>query len=227
MSIATPDSPPSDNARQCRPREPWTSLFLYRLFKWSCVSPMLFWYCRGRVHGFRNIPRSGPFIAVSNHASDFDPPFLATAVGRPVAFMAKEELFEVPGLGRAIRWYGAYPVKRGTSDRKALRMAMEQLENGWGAGLFLDGTRTPDGRIVDPKLGAVWLAAKMQVPLIPVSLWGTHAITPKGQIRPRAVPVTIRIGELIPPPASTDRALLEAVTQQCTAVIHSMLEMGR
>jgi 1-acyl-sn-glycerol-3-phosphate acyltransferase len=210
-----------------RDREPLISLWLYHLFKWSVVSPLLHVYFRGRIYGAEQVPSQGPFIAVANHASDFDPPLLSNCVGRPVSFMAKEELFRVPVLAPAIRLYGAYPVKRGSADRSAIRAALTQLDQGWGVGVFLEGTRTPDGRIPRPKLGAALIAAKAQVPLLPVSLWGTHRISVKGHPLPRSVPVTVRIGELIPPPAAGDRAALEAVTQRCTDAIHALHDLGR
>ncbi len=210
-----------------RDREPPISLMLYHLFKWSVVSPVLHTYFRGRIYGVERVPRQGPLLVVSNHASDFDPPMLSNCVGRPVSFMAKEELFRVPLLGPAIQLYGAYPVKRGTADRSAIRAALTQLELGWAVGVFLQGTRTKDGHIPDPKLGAALIAAKAQVPLLPVSLWGTHRILPKGSKFPRPVPVTVRIGEPLPPPTSSDRATLEATTQHCTAVIHDLHQLGR
>lgn len=208
-------------------REPPVSLALYRLFKWSAVAPMLRFYFRGRVYGIENVPKRGGVVIVANHASDFDPPLLASSVRRPVAYMAKEELFRVPLLGRAIRLYGAYPVKRGSPDRSAIRAALSQLEAGWAVGVFPSGTRTPDGRIPVPKLGAAMIAAKAQVPLLPVSLWGTEQIIPKGSTLPRAVPVTIRIGDLIPAPTSTEREELERITQQCIDKIHALHDLGR
>jgi 1-acyl-sn-glycerol-3-phosphate acyltransferase len=209
-----------------RQREPMISLALYHLFKWSVVSPVLHGYFRGRIHGANRVPQQGPLIVVSNHASDFDPPILSACVRRPVAYMAKEELFRVPVLGTAIQLYGAYPVKRGSADRSALRSASTYLEKNWAVGVFLTGTRTADGRVDNPKLGAAWLAAKLQAPLLPVSLWGTEQIF-KGSKWPRAVPLTIRIGDVIAPPATGDRADLEAVTQQCADAIHGLLDLGR
>jgi 1-acyl-sn-glycerol-3-phosphate acyltransferase len=210
-----------------RNREPAVSLFLYHLFKWSIVSPMLHSYFHGRIYGQENVPQHQPLIVVSNHASDFDPPILSCCVRRPVSYMAKEELFQVPVLSPAIRLYGAYPVKRGSPDRSAMRSALSQLEAGWAVGIFLQGTRTPDSRIPDPKLGAAMIAAKAQVPLLPVSLWGTQAIFRKGSSIPRPVPITVRIGAPIAPPSSKDRTALEAVTQQCVAAIHAMHDLGR
>ena len=52
----------------------------------------------------------GPLVVASNHGSHLDPPLLGHALGRPVAFMAKAELFSIPLLGRLIRACGAYPV---------------------------------------------------------------------------------------------------------------------
>ncbi len=210
-----------------RDREPPINLLLYRLFKFSVVAPMLRLYFRGRVHGADRVPMTGKLIVVANHASDFDPPLLSSALGRPVSYMAKEELFRVPLLRQAIQLYGAYPVKRGSADRSAIREALKQLDQGWAVGIFLQGTRTVDGRIPSPKIGAALIAAKAQAPLLPVSLWGTHRILTPGLRWPRPIPLTIRIGEPIPPPASNDRQQLEAVTAQCAEVIHGLHNLGR
>lgn len=219
--------PRRSQSQLLRYREPPASLVLYHLFKWSVVSPMLHLYFRGRIYGAANVPQRGSLIVVANHASDFDPPILSNCVGRPVSYMAKEELFRVPVLSRAIRLYGAYPVKRGSADRSAIRAALQQLEQGWAVGVFLQGTRTVDARIPSPKLGAAMLAAKAQVPLLPVSLWGTQHIIPKKAKFPRPVPVTVRIGEPILPPTSSTREELEAVTAQCVAAIHALHDLGR
>ncbi len=209
-------------------REPWASLTLYRGLKWSIVRPLLSTFFQGRVYGQENVPLTGPAIVVSNHGSYFDPPFLSSAMGRPVAFMAKEELFEVPLLGSAIRLYGAYPVKRGSGDRGALRAAIAALQGGWLVGIFLEGTRTANGRVNQPKLGAAMIAAKAQVPLIPVGLCGVEQIFSAGSKFPRSVPLTIRIGPaLSPPPQSSRREALDAVTADCQERINALLDLDR
>lgn len=188
---------------------------------------MLHLYFRGRIYGAEKVPRDGPLVVVSNHASDFDPPILSNCMRRPVAFMAKEELFRVPVLKDAIRLYGAYPVKRGSADRSAMRSALTYLNEGWATGVFLQGTRTPDARITDPKLGAALIAAKVKAPLLPVSLWGTQAILKKGSTVPKPVPVTVRVGDAIDPPSSTNRQELERVTDYCAEAINVMHDLGR
>lgn len=210
-----------------REREPLISLALYHAFKWSVVSPMLHAYFGGKIYGVENVPQTGGLVIISNHASYFDPPIVSNCVCRPVAYMAKEELFKIPVLAQAIKLYGAYPVSRGTADRGAIRYALEYLENGWAVGVFLEGTRTSDGRIHDPKRGAALLAAKAKVPLLPVSLWGSEKIVQPGTPIPRKVPLTIRIGKLIATPSSTSKEELEAVTRQCAEAINRLHDLGR
>lgn len=208
-------------------REPLASLVLYHLFKWTLVNPLLSVYFRGRIHGVENVPHRGAFVLVSNHASYFDPLLLSSAVRRPVAYMAKEELFQVPLLSQGMRLYGAYPVKRGKGDLSAIRAALDALKQGWATGIFLGGTRTPNALITAPKLGATLIAAKAKVPLLPVSLWGTEKILVKGSYYPHPVPVTIRVGELLAPPESTKREELERITENLAAAIARLYSLGR
>ncbi len=208
-------------------RESFASWTSYHLLKWSVVSPLLHTYFRINIHGADHVPQSGGVIAVSNHASYFDPPILSNCVGRPVAFMAKEELFKIPVLKQGIKLYGAYPVKRSSGDRTALCAALAALDSGWVAAVFLQGTRSADAKVSDPKLGAAWIAAKAQVPLLPVSIWGTEKILNKGSSFPKPVALTVRIGEVIAPPASSKKEDLKIVTSKCASVINSLHDLGR
>ena len=208
-------------------REPFASWASYHLLKWLLVSPALHIYFRVKIYGAEKVPQSGGLIVVSNHASYFDPPLLSNCVRRPVAFMAKEELFETPGLKQAIKLYGAYPVKRSIGDRAALRAATKAIESGWIAAVFLQGTRSADAKITDPKLGAAWIAAKTQVPLLPISLWGTEKVISKDFPFLKPVPITVRVGNIIAPPASTKKEDLQAVTERCATAINSLHDLGR
>lgn len=209
-------------------REPWPNLIPYHLFKWLCVSPVLHTLYRGRIYGAEHVPHTQPLIVVSNHASNFDPPIVSNCVARPVAFMAKAELFKVPLLKQAIQLYGAYPVQRGRLDRQALEIAKHRLERGWAIGIFLSGTRSRDGRIHQAHQGAALLSATTQVPLLPVALWGTERIQPPGQRLPSlSCPVTVRIGSPIAPAPASDRETLANTTQACVEAIHTLLDQGR
>lgn len=207
-------------------REPFSSLVLYHLLKWSIISPIFHTYFRGRIYGAEKIPQSGSYIIVSNHASNLDPPILGIAVRRPISFMTKEELFDVPVLKQIITLYGGYPVKRDATDIAAIRSAIKFLDRGWLAGIFLEGTRTPNGKINEPKLGAALIAAKTKSPLIPASIWGTDKISSNSNIlQPTAI--AIRFGEIIPPPQSKKKADLQAVTDYCAKTINEMHSLGR
>jgi 1-acyl-sn-glycerol-3-phosphate acyltransferase len=204
---------------------PSNSVF-YHLVKWLIVNPFLYTYFRGQVYGIEKIPQSGSYIVVCNHASNLDPPILGAVISRPTSFMAKEELFRVPLLKTAIALCGAYPVKRDGGDLAAIKSAIESIDRGWLSGIFLGGTRTNDGKINDPKLGAALIAAKTQTPLIPASIWGTQ----KSQKSPNIwlpTPITIRFGDIISPPQSSKKKDLETVTEQCTKAINEMHAMGR
>jgi 1-acyl-sn-glycerol-3-phosphate acyltransferase len=198
----------------------------YQLISWLVVWPLYRLLFRGRTAGGANVPMEGALVVVANHGSHLDPPLLGHALGRPVAFMAKAELFRVPLLGRLIRSCGAYPVSRGAGDRQAIRTASERLAEGWATGVFLDGTRQADGRVNTPQAGAALLAARAGVPLLPVAIVNSHrALGPNGA-RLRLVPVHLRIGTPIPPPASRRREDLDAVTRAAQEQINALLDQG-
>ncbi|MGB0564488.1 MAG: lysophospholipid acyltransferase family protein [Spirulinaceae cyanobacterium] len=206
-------------------REPPLNRIWYHLLKWPVVAPLFRGYFQGQIIGLDHIPRQGPVIVVSNHASNFDPPLLSNALQRPVAFMAKAELFEIPVFASAIRLYGAYPVERQRADRSAIQAALNMGQQGWAIGVFLEGTRTADGLVHKPKRGAALLAAKLQAPLLPVCLWGTEKIEQGGF--PSRTPVTVRIGSPINAPTTTQRDELEQVIQHCAEQINRLHALGR
>jgi 1-acyl-sn-glycerol-3-phosphate acyltransferase len=197
----------------------------FRLVRFLLVFPV-FQLLRGRISGRAHVPRQGPVVVVANHGSHLDPPLLAHAVGRPVAYMAKAELFRVPLLGRIIRACGAYPVTRGGSDREAIRTASDRLLAGWAVGVFIDGSRQRDGRVNHPQPGAALLAARSGAPLLPVAILNSHRALGRGQRWPRLVPVHVRIGTLIEPPPSRRRADLDACTAACQRQINGLLDQG-
>jgi 1-acyl-sn-glycerol-3-phosphate acyltransferase len=140
--------------------------------------------------------------------------------------MAKAELFRVPILGAIIRACGAYPVSRGASDREAIRTATNRLLEGWATGVFIDGTRQSNGRVNDPQAGAALLAARAGVPLLPVAIINSHRALGPGQAGARLLPIHIRIGTPIAPPASRRRADLDVATAACQSQINALLDQG-
>ena len=200
--------------------------FVYGCVSYLFVFPIFRFLFRGQTTGIANLPKTGGVVVVSNHGSHLDPPILGHALGRPVAFMAKSELFRVPILSLIISACGAYPVKRGSGDREAIRNASNRLSEGWATGVFLDGTRQENGRVNDPKAGAALLAARTGAPILPVAIVNSHRAFPKGSILPRFVSIHLRVGELIQPPKTKKREELTSTTKEIQISINSMLDKG-
>ena len=218
-------SSPSDGSAGVTSVTPKPSL-MYQLVSYLLVFPVFRGLLKGRTSGNALVPLQGPLVVVANHGSHLDPPLLGHALGRPVAFMAKAELFKIPILGSIIRACGAYPVKRGASDREAIRTATARLEEGWAIGVFLDGTRQTDGRVNQPRPGAALLAARSGAPLLPVAIINSHRALGGGRSWPRLVPVALRIGEPIPAPTSRRKPELEATTQELQRRINALIDQG-
>ncbi len=198
----------------------------YQLVSNVLVFPVFRGLFRGSTRGLEHVPSQGPLVVVANHGSHLDPPLLGHALGRPVAFMAKAELFDVPILGAIIRACGAYPVRRGASDREAIRTATAKLEDGWATGVFLDGTRQADGRVNQPLPGAALLAARSGAPLLPVAIINSHRALGSGSSLPRLVPIQLRVGEPVPAPSGRRRVDLDATTAELQRRINSLLDQG-
>lgn len=155
-------------------------------------------YFRTRGHGTENIPRTGPFVVVSNHASALDPYLIGyTSTEREVGFMAKEELFKVPIFGTIIRYCGAFPVKRGGLDEAAIQQFHDFLHSGKPLVVFPEGTRTLTGELQPGKKGVGMLIYNAKVPIIPAYIAGTFHSWPKGKLLPRPGKTSVTYGPAI------------------------------
>ncbi len=211
-----------ETIKKNRPRKS----FVYGCVSYIFVFPLFRLLFRGQTLGLSNVPKTGGVVVVSNHGSHLDPPILGHALGRPVAFMAKSELFRIPILSFIISACGAYPVKRGAGDREALRTASNRLIQGWATGVFLDGTRQNNGRVNDPKPGAALLAARTGCPILPVAICNSHKAFPKGSFLPRFVSIQLKVGQIIQPPSTRKREDLVSTTKDIQLAINSMLDKG-
>ena len=186
---------------------------------------------RARVEGVEHLPRQGPFILVSNHCSNLDPPILGWAtghqIGRIVHFMAKVEMRSWPIIGWLATQSAVYFVRRGEGDRAAQRFSMEALSAGSPIALFVEGTRSRDGHLKAGKPGAALLAMRTGAPLIPVGIAGTHRIFPGRSRWPHATRVVVRIGEAFwlphEPDGRLDRAALTEGTDRIMREIAALL----
>ncbi|NLJ81031.1 MAG: 1-acyl-sn-glycerol-3-phosphate acyltransferase [Firmicutes bacterium] len=141
-------------------------------------------FCGLKVSGEENLPEKGGAIIAANHTTWFDPFALATAVPRPVHFMAKAELFRNRILAKVLTKAYAFPVKRGLADRNAIRKAQQVVKEGHLLGIFPEGTRNrSDGEFLPLQGGTAFIALKSGVPVIPVLVSGVKPFRFRKPIR--------------------------------------------
>jgi 1-acyl-sn-glycerol-3-phosphate acyltransferase len=129
---------------------------------------------RFEVIGRENFPADGGVLLCSNHIDNLDPPVVGITAPRPVHFMAKEELFNLPVLGNIVRNLNAFPVKRGMSDREALRKGIALLKEGNVLGLFPEGTRSKTGELGKGLAGAGFFALRAPAHVVPCAIIGPY-----------------------------------------------------
>lgn len=128
-----------------------------------------------KLEGFENLPEEEGLILVANHRSFWDAVMLACFMPFDLTFMAKEELFKVPVLGWLIKGFGAFPVKRGSGDLAAIRIALKILGDKKNLLIFPEGTRCrEEGKILEGKQGAALIAYKAKTVILPVGIKGKY-----------------------------------------------------
>jgi 1-acyl-sn-glycerol-3-phosphate acyltransferase len=146
---------------------------LYPFGKALC-SGLLYPIYQYKVIGIENFPADGGVLLCSNHISNFDPPTVGIAAPRQVHFMAKEELFSAPVIGKILPHINAFPVKRGMSDREALRKGLGILKEGKVLGLFPEGTRSKTGEVGKGLAGAGFFALRSKAHIVPCAVIGPY-----------------------------------------------------
>ena len=127
-----------------------------------------------QVYGTDRVPLTGGLVVAANHFSWIDPPALGAACPRTLYFMAKVEVHRVPGLGELMRAFGTFAVRRGESDRDAVRRMREIVREGGALGMFAEGTRQKSGVPGPVQPGAAMVAVNEEVPLIPAAIHGSQ-----------------------------------------------------
>jgi 1-acyl-sn-glycerol-3-phosphate acyltransferase len=138
------------------------------------VQPVVKLFVPLRVYGVERVPRQGGVVLAFNHFSWIDPPAFGAACPRTIHYMAKVEAHRVPGLGQLIRSFGAFSVRRGESDREAVRIARQVVQDGNALGLFAEGTRQRSGVPGEVQAGAAMVAIQEGVPIVPAAIHGSQ-----------------------------------------------------
>jgi 1-acyl-sn-glycerol-3-phosphate acyltransferase len=167
---------------------------LYRLFMWGAWGGVWITGVRVETLGLDQFDHSRSYIFMTNHVSNLDPPIQIPLIPRRTSVLVKKELFKVPILGRAMRMGSLVPVDRGNRDAgiEAVRAAKSVIvEQGINMTIYVEGKRSFDGKLLPFKKGPFYLAMECGVPVIPISIVGTHYAMPKTRfsIRPGLVKV--------------------------------------
>lgn len=159
---------------------------LYRVVQ-VIVGPLVRFLFATRRRDVDAVPKKGPVILVSNHASNLDPVLVVASLRRPVYHLGKHTLFTKPFR----RWFfqslgGQIPVDRDRGGNEAAVLAgIEVLDSGRALGIYPEGTRTPDGRLGRGRTGVARLALMTGATVVPVAVKGTYRLWPKGKKLPR------------------------------------------
>lgn len=177
---------------------PWTFItgdirLLYRLFMWGAWYGVRVTGVQVQPIGLDKLDPAQSYIFMSNHVSNLDPPILIPLIPRRSSVMVKKELFRYPILGRAMRMGSLVPVDRGNRDAgiEAVRAAKQVIGQGLNMIIYVEGKRSFDGRLLPFKKGPFYLAMECGVPVVPVTMVGSHEAMPKGRfaIKPGLVKV--------------------------------------
>ncbi len=176
-----------------------------------------------RVEGFEHIDPEKTYIFAGNHMSQYDIFSFQGYFPHDFRWIAKKELFEIPVFGRAMHRVGYIPIDRshGRQALKSLDEAGKRIAGGSSVLIFPEGTRSADGHLHEFKAGAVLLAIKAGVQIVPLGFNGSYEVLPKGKLLPRGGEIVIRIGQPIDTDQfkSSDKTLLAAELQAAVAAL--------
>ena len=149
---------------------------------------------RLEVIGKENIPVNADYIVASNHLSTLDPPLMCAILNRPIAYMAKKELFENIFMRWWLNWLGAFAVDRESLSVSTIRTVLTVSKTDWVFGIFPQGTRQAPGVISNVTKGFASLAKTTKCGILPIGITGTQ----EAKYMPFSGKITVKIGKVIP-----------------------------
>jgi 1-acyl-sn-glycerol-3-phosphate acyltransferase len=194
---------------------------LYALFMWGARTGVRLAGVRVETVGLDKLDLSRQYIFMSNHASNLDPPIEIPAMPKQTSIMVKKELFKVPILGRAMHMGALVPVDRGNRDAgiEAVHAAKEVVKRGYNMTIYVEGKRSFDGKLLPFKKGPFYLAMECGVPVVPMTIVGTHYVMPKARFAIKPGKVTVIFHEPIEPKDFGDR-------DQLMEKVHAVIDSG-
>jgi len=154
---------------------------LYKVGMWGARTGVRLAGVRVQTTGLDRLDLSRTYVFMSNHVSNIDPPLLLPRIPGRTSVMAKQELFKIPILGKAMRMASLVPVNRGDREAgiAAVRAATDVVKRGIHMMIYVEGHRSFDGKLLPFKKGPFYLAEECHVPVVPITISGTHYVMPK------------------------------------------------
>jgi 1-acyl-sn-glycerol-3-phosphate acyltransferase len=180
---------------------------------------------RVRIEGEGNIDPANTYIFAGNHCSQYDIFAFQGYFPHDFRWIAKKELFSIPVFGQAMHRVGYIPIDRshGRQAMKSLDQAAGRIAAGSSVLIFPEGTRSSDGMLNEFKTGAILLAIKAKVPIVPIGFNGSYEVLPKGTYLPKAGEIIIRIGA--PLATGSDKAIdKQALARDLHGAVRSLLD---
>jgi len=162
---------------------------------WSGFRVIFALYFRSRAFHAERVPRTGPVILASNHASFLDPFLVGASVSREINYLARDDLFRFPVIGWLLRQWQSVPVNREGGGAKGLKAILDRLLAGGAIILFPEGTRTRDGKLQPARSGIGLTVIKSPAPVVPVRVFGTFEAYNRHMRLPRPRRVEVKFGQ--------------------------------
>lgn len=218
---------PADVAR---PPKRW-EVGLYRFIR-ALIAGVAKLFGRIEIIGKDHIPRTGAFVLAPVHRSNIDFALASLVTTRRLRYMGKASIWKIKVLNPLWDALGAFPVHRGAADREALRTSVAVLESGQGLVMFPEGTRQTGAVVQELFDGPAYVAAKTQVPIVPVGIGGSEKAMPKGSKFIHPAKIVVVIGEPIDPPSPseagrTSRRAVKALTEQLRVEVQKLFDEAR
>ncbi len=199
---------------------------------WVGFRAIFRFYFRWRVYNPERMPLSGGVALVANHASYIDPPLVAAGVRRPVACLARENLFRFPPMAWVLRQWGVVPLDRDGGSASGLRVILDRLHEGNAIVLFPEGTRTYDGQAQPARSGIGLIVIKSDQPVVPVRVFGTYEAYGRHVFLPRPWRIAVKYGEpmrferLRAEAKAASKARLKEIYQEVAdALLHAIVRL--
>ncbi|HWR37151.1 MAG TPA: lysophospholipid acyltransferase family protein [Clostridia bacterium] len=195
---------------------------LWQLAMWGARGGIWAGGVRVRAVGREHMEPRRPYIFMSNHVSNLDPPIIAPLLERRTSVLVKKELYRLPVLSTAMRIARLVPVDRRNRDAaiESVRAAAEVLRSGLSMLVFPEGTRSRDGRLLPFKKGPFHMAMESGVFIVPITMVGTHEAWPKGTfaIHPGLVTAVFH-APIDPAQYSSREELIQTVRKQIASAL--------